>query len=192
MATSTAADSLVEELMGVEGKAEIVNGEIQHQMATGGKPGRAAKRILLALAMYEETANGEAFGDNIGFLCDLPNRQSFSPDAAFYVGPDAETELGFMPIPPVFAVEVRSENDYGPKAERDMAQKRADYFAAGTLVVWDVDLLSEEVVRCYTAQNLKAPQFFRRGDEADAEPAVPSWKMPVDALFLPTRTGNLK
>ena len=52
---------------------------------------------------------------------------------------------------PVFAVEVRSEGDYGPAAERAMAQKRADYFAAGTLVVWDVDLLSDEIVKSYRA-----------------------------------------
>ena len=50
---------------------------------------------------------------------------------------------------PLFAVEVRSENDYGPAAEREMAAKRADYFAAGTRVVWDVDLLGEDVVRVY-------------------------------------------
>ena len=31
--------------------------------------------------------------------------------------------------------EVRSENDYGPAAEIDMAAKRSDYFLAGTLVV---------------------------------------------------------
>ena len=30
-----------------------------------------------------------------------------------------------------------------------MAEKRADYFAAGTLGVWDVDLLGEDVVRVY-------------------------------------------
>ena len=30
-----------------------------------------------------------------------------------------------------------------------MVAKRADYFAAGTLVVWDVDLLSSDVVRVY-------------------------------------------
>jgi hypothetical protein len=32
-----------------------------------------------------------------------------------------------------------------------MAAKRADYFAAGTLVVWDVDVLREQVVRVYRA-----------------------------------------
>lgn len=30
------------------------------------------------------------------------------------------------------AVEVRSEGDYGPLAEEKVAEKRADYFAAGT------------------------------------------------------------
>lgn len=83
----------------------------------------------------------------------------------------------------VFAVELRSENDYGPKAERDIAQKRADYFEAGTLVLWDVDLLGEEVVKSYHAEEPNNPHIFRRGELADAETAVPGWPMPVDQLF---------
>ncbi len=84
---------------------------------------------------------------------------------------------------PAFAAEVRSENDYGPAAEQAMAAKRGDYFAAGTLVVWDVDLLGEDVVRKYTAADPASPTVFRRGDIADAEPAVPGWRMAVDDLF---------
>jgi Uma2 family endonuclease len=84
---------------------------------------------------------------------------------------------------PIFAVEVRSENDYGPRAERAMAAKHADYFACGTLVVWDVDLQSEEVVRSYKASDPEHPVIFRRGEIADAEPAVPGWRMTVDELF---------
>jgi Uma2 family endonuclease len=84
---------------------------------------------------------------------------------------------------PVFAVEVRSENDYGPAAQRAMAQKRADYFACGTLVVWDVDLLSSEVVKVYRASDPDTPILYRRGDMAEAEPAVPGWRLPVDELF---------
>jgi hypothetical protein len=49
------------------------------------------------------------------------------------------------------AVEVRSEGDYGPAAEREMAAKRRDYFAAGTQVVWDVDVLSTEVAQVASA-----------------------------------------
>jgi hypothetical protein len=63
-----------------------------------------------------------------------------------------------------------------------MAEKRADYFAAGTQVVWDVDLLAK-VVRRYRADAPDEPQVFRSGERADAEPAVPGWSMPVDDLF---------
>ena len=83
-------------------------------------------------------------------------------------------------------MEVRSENDYSVRAERQMAQKRADYFAAGTLVVWDMDLQDEEVIAKYIASAPFAPQIFRRGEVADAEPAVPNWKMSAASLFAPT------
>jgi Uma2 family endonuclease len=114
-------------------------------------------------------------------VVNLPNRESFSPDAAFYVGP--RTGGRFLEGAPVFAVEVRSEGDYGAVAERDMAQKRADYFAAGTLAVWDVDVLREEVVRVYRASDAENPTIYRRSEMAEAEPAVPGWTMPVSGIF---------
>ena len=83
---------------------------------------------------------------------------------------------------PEFAVEVRSENDYGEAAEAKMATKRADYFQAGTLVVWDVDP-SAQCVWKYQATSPDQPIRFNRGDQADAEPAVPGWRMSVDRMF---------
>ncbi len=71
-------------------------------------------------------------------------------------------------------MKVRSEGDYSPVAELAMADKRRDYFAAGTLVVWDADLLSEDaVVRVYRASDPESPAFYHRGEIAEAEPAVP-------------------
>ena len=64
-----------------------------------------------------------------------------------------------------------------------MAAKRADYFAAGTLVVWDVDVLNDEVVRVYRATDPEHPTIYRRGELAEAEPAMPGWSMPVEELF---------
>jgi hypothetical protein len=64
-----------------------------------------------------------------------------------------------------------------------MRQKRADYFACGTLVVWDVDLLSPDVIKSYKASDPDNPVIFRRGDIADAEPAVLGWRMAVEELF---------
>lgn len=92
--------------------------------------------------------------------------------------------MKFFQGAPVFTVEVRSENDYGPRAERQMAAKRADYFAAGTQVVWDVDLLSDDVVRVYRASDPERASIYHRGEIAEAEPAVPGWTMAVDELFL--------
>jgi Uma2 family endonuclease len=131
------------------------------------------------------TAHGRAVIDNAGFRAHLPDRDSFSPDAALYVGPDPG--MRFFEGAPRFAVEVRSEGDYGAAAEQAMARKRADYFAAGTVVVWDVDLLSDDVVRVYRATEPDRPTIYRRGEEAEAEPAVPGWRMPFDALFEPPR-----
>ena len=89
--------------------------------------------------------------------------------------------MKFFQSAPIFAVEVRNEEDYGPRAERERAAKRLDYFAAGTLVVWDVDLLSENVVRVYRASETE-PTIYSRGQVAEAEPAVPGWTMPVNDI----------
>jgi Uma2 family endonuclease len=91
--------------------------------------------------------------------------------------------MKFLEGAPIFAVEVRSEGDYGPKAEREMAEKRRDYFAAGTLCVWDVDLQSPDVIKAYHADDPDNPIIFRRSDIANAGQAVPGWSMPVDNLF---------
>ena len=183
----TTEHPLVAALYHIEGKAEIINGEIVHLPMTGDMPGYAGDAIFVSLYQHaRQTKQGRAIGDGKGFLADLPRRQSFSPDAAFYTGP--ASGMKFYPQVPDLAVEVRSESDYGPAAEREMAAKRADYFAAGTLVVWDVDLLSEEaVVRVFRDGDAETPAaVFRRGEQADAEPAVPGWTMPVDDLFMPT------
>lgn len=148
---------------------------------TGGLPGYAAGEIFASLRAYaREHKNGYAVGDNVGFLVKLPHRKSFSPDAAFYVG---KLSMQFVEGAPQFAVEVRSEGDYGPAADKELAEKRADYFAAGTLVVWDVDLLHEDVVRVYRADKPDEPTRYRREGTAEAEPAIPGWRLAVNDLF---------
>ena len=180
---STKTEATIEDLYKVEGKAELVDGEIVHMSPTGGKPSMAARAILFSLYEYERrTKSGYAVTDNAAFRVNLPRRKSFSPDASFYTG--GEPTMKFFEGAPVFAVEVRSESDYGPQAEEAMARKRADYFAAGTQVVWDVDLLSETPVRVFRAAEPENPILYRRGESAEAEPALPGWTMPVDDLFV--------
>ncbi len=165
-------------------KAEIVNGELRLMSPVGSKHNRAAGRIYASLLDHEEEqGGGYAFTDNAGFLVRLPNRDSFSPDAAWYVG-DAEVEdAKFLPHAPIFAVEVRSPDDCGPQAEAAIREKIRDYFAAGTLVVWDVDLMSDGLVKKHESSTPDSATVFRRGDIADAEPAVPDWRFKVDRLL---------
>ena len=143
----------VMDLLKTEGKAELINGRIVQFMATGYRPSIVAGRIFRKLADYADTNGGMVFTNNLGYTVpELPSgRESFSPDASYYTGPAPKNPMRFVEGAPDFAVEVRSENDYGRTAEAEMAAKRADYFAAGTKVVWDVDPVANEV-RVYRAR----------------------------------------
>jgi Uma2 family endonuclease len=181
---STKTEATVDDLYRVpeNREAELVNGELVLMSPTGGVPGRAAGKIYISLNEYEQrVGGGYAFPDNVGFLVNLPHRRSFSPDAAFYTG---ELRGGlFLEGAPVFAVEVRSEEDYGPAAEKRMAAKRADYFAAGTLVVLDVDVLREKVVRVYRSAEPNRSTTYKTEEAAEAEPALPGWSIVVREIF---------
>jgi len=172
----------IEDLAKVEGNAELVKGEIVKMPPAGDEPNVAGGHIFVRLYNYvQSTGRGRAYTDGAGFSVHLPHRESLSPDAAYHIG--TRTGMDFLQGAPIFAVEVRSKYDYGPAAERTMQEKRDDYFACGTLVVWDVDLLSENVVEVYRASDPNNPTIYRRGDIAEAEPAVPGWQMAVDDLF---------
>jgi Uma2 family endonuclease len=175
----------LDDLYRVKDKAELIAGRIIPLMPTGRRPSRVASRIFRSLDDYAEaTDRGEAYGDNTGFaVAPLSSgRESFSPDASYFLGPFPLNAMRFLVGPPVFAIEVRSENDYGESAEEAMAAKRSDYFEAGTGVVWDVDPVNDRIYK-YREDAPEQPEVFVRGQEADAEPAVPNWRMAVDRIF---------
>ena len=177
----TRTEATIADLYHVQEKAELVNGEIVIMSPASAGHGRVGLRILQSLVEYEErTGHGIAFPDNVGFIVDLPQRRSFSPDVAYFFGTYNDEE--FVDGAPAFAAEVRSREDFGPAAEQAMAAKRADYFAAGTQVVWDVDMLRAKVVRVYRSANPNVPTTYGVGQIAEAEPAVPGWTLPVDRL----------
>lgn len=166
------------------GKAELIGGKIVELMPTGRRPNRIAGRACRSLDDYARSVGrGEAYTDNMGFAVPtLPSgRESFSPDASYHDGPFPADARTFIEGAPTFAVEVRSESDYGPAAEAEIAARREDYFQAGTAVVWDVDTRAEEV-RSWV-RGAMAPRVYVRGQVADAGPAVPGWSINVDEVF---------
>jgi Uma2 family endonuclease len=177
-----ARQNTIEDLYKVPGQAELVNGKIIRFPPLGFLPNYAISQIISELAVYaRHVHSGYALGSTVAFIVDVPNRKSFCPDAAYYAG--TPTGMKFPEGAPAFAVEVRHDTEYGPKAEKAIADKRADYFAAGTQIVWDVDMLSVDIIRAYKTDSPETFQVFRRGDIADAEPTVPGWTITVDDLF---------
>ena len=175
----------LDDLLRTNGKAELIGGRIIEYMATGILPNRVAGNIFVSLRTYARNCRkGEAFTDNLGYAVpELPSGpESFSPDASYYDGPLPANLMRFVEGPPNFAAEIRSENDYSLAADVDRALKRADYFAAGTQVVWDVDTIGEKI-NCYRADAPDQPVRFAPGQIAEAEPAVPGWRIPVDEVF---------
>ncbi len=185
MTPQTATRATLDDLMGVEGKAELISGVIVPKMGTGSRPARVGGRIYRFLDDYAvATGRGVAHPDGCTFAVPelSSGRESFVPDASYYSGPMPANDMRFIDGAPDFAIEVRSDNDYGPAPEREMAAKRADYFEAGTLVVWDVDPVAK-TVRAYSASAPDSPRLFAATDTADAEPHLPGWRLPLAGVF---------
>jgi Uma2 family endonuclease len=175
----------LDDLYRIKGKAELIGGRIVQYMPTGYAPSLIAGNIYVSLREYaKESGKGKAFTGSMGFgVRELPSgRESFSPDAAYYVGPGPTNRMKFAMAAPTLAVEVRSENDYGPAAEQEIAAKRRDYFEAGTLVVWDVDT-KEECIHVYRKSEPDQKTTYRKGQTAEAEQAAPGWRIAVDEVF---------
>ena len=173
------------DLAKVTDKAELIAGRIVPRTSTGRRPNRVAFSIARSLDDFAKANGyGEAYTDNVSYAVPelASGRESFSPDASLFLGPFPENDMAFLEGPPRFAAEVRSESNYGPAEEKALAAKRADYFEAGTVVVWNVDPVAR-CVRSYRADAPKDPILFQPGQQADAEPAVPGWRLDVAPLF---------
>ena len=181
------SEATLADLKRVKGKSELVAGRIvvYPPMVVG--QALVAQRIAFNLYDHAEaTGVGESGTRSLGYVVPRlrSGRESFCADATYYTGPRPTDPRGFMPGPPTLAVEVRGADEDGPAAEQTRVDKRADYFEAGTLVIWDVNPW-EGWIGCYRASAPFAPQRFGTGDTADAEPAVPGWRLSVDWLMRP-------
>src|SRR5215470_6994595 len=97
--SSPSRRATLDDLLKVEGKAELIGGSIVHYMPTGHLPNRVAGRIYRSLDDHAEaTGRGVAYTDSMGFAVpELPlGRESFSPDASYYVGPIPANPMKFV------------------------------------------------------------------------------------------------
>ena len=103
----------LDDLMRTEGQAELIAGRIVRFPPHGHFPAVLAGRIRRSLFDYAELlGRGQSYGGTVGFVFPaLANgRESFCADAAYYTGPPPANPMHFIPGPPDFAVEVRSDS----------------------------------------------------------------------------------
>lgn len=170
----------LDRLFEIEGRAELV-GERIVEIRDGEWEAFIAGQTFRSLAEYRDNVKkGRAYSGKIVFsVPQLPSkRRTFSPDASFMVENRPKGNKREIDGPPDFAVEVRSPSD----TERDIKTKRADYFQAGTKMVWDVNP-DKGTIDAYSADAHDTPVRFQRGGEAHAEPLLPGWKVSVDWML---------
>ena len=92
----------LDDLYREEGKTELIGGRIVRFMASGRLPATVAEDIFVSLRTYAKSSgNGEAHADGLGYaVAELPSgRESFSPDASYYVGPAPMNQMRFIDGP---------------------------------------------------------------------------------------------
>ncbi|HKP54953.1 MAG TPA: hypothetical protein VJ183_20145 [Chloroflexia bacterium] len=152
------------------------------------KPGRNWTDPTTGVTYSEHTGYAER-NDMSGNLSRLtsssPYRQRTNHDIGYFIG------KGYLPGTGrtvevnklLFVIEVRSKGDYGPAAEEAFADRRAEYFRNGVLVVWDIDLVRSDTIRAYIFRLPEYAIISRRSDNASGKPALWNWVFPVDDLF---------
>ena len=102
MMTQTTTRATLDDLYGVEGKAELIGGRIVRTMS-GDLPTDVALNICVSLRDFSrKTGLGFAKSDGIGYTVpELPSgRESFSPDASYHVGPRPANPMRFIDATP--------------------------------------------------------------------------------------------
>ena len=185
MAPTVQTRATLDDLIRVEGKAELIGGRIVPIMPTGHTPNQVTGFIY---RQPRWTTPGRT------------RRGGRAPTASASPSPNClRAASRSRPTPPTTTARCRPiacGSSRRPDARRRGAQrerlrpggraakaaKRADYFAAGTRVVWDVDPVAE-LIHVYRADTPEPHATYARGQVAEAEPAVPGWRPAVDSLF---------
>ncbi len=121
------------------GRFELVEGELAHMTLTGGEHGALAVRIGRLLDEHVEAHDlGVCCGAETGFILKRDPDTVRAPDAAVVLKsriPETGIPAAYWPFAPDHAVEVVSPSD----RLADVHVKIAEYFAAGTRLVWLVE-----------------------------------------------------
>ncbi len=159
---------------------ELVRGERIRMDPTGGRHAAVAVRIARLLDEYVEAHDLGVCGTaEPGFVLQRAPDVVRAPDVSFVAKariPEAGIPAAYWPGPPDLAVEVVSPSD----RLADVHGKIAEYFAAGTRLVWLVEPAAR-VVYAYRSQH--DVQVIGGGGELTGGEVLPGFRCPVRRLF---------
>lgn len=180
MATSRAMTVEELERAPLEGRYELIDGELVELAPSGGDASNVGAVVAFFLIAHVRPRRlGKVFGANGGFVL-FPDRQLVRvPDAAFVRAdrlPPIEEQQGFLRLAPDLAVEAVSPFDRATEVEAKVAM----YLEAGVRLVWVIHPRSRRVT---VYQPDREARLLREGDELDGGEVLPGFRLAVAELF---------
>lgn len=162
-------------------KYELVKGELIRMPPAGAEHGSIATNVGSLLKSHVKAHNlGVVCAADTGFLLSRDPDLVRAPDASFVAReriPPEGIPVGYWPFAPDLAVEVISPNDRFD----DVLQKVAEYFAAGTRLVWVVHPKTRTVL---VYRSLRDIRSLGTDDELSGEDVLPGFSCRVAELFF--------
>ncbi len=164
---------------------ELLRGRVVREPSPGWPHGRAQARLSARLLTFVEEHDLGYAGVETGFIVERGPDTVRGPDL-WYVSrerlgdeePEVYAELG-----PDLAVEVLSPSN----RPREMAEKLAEYFAAGTRLAWLIDP-KRRTAKVHRPG--RAVLVIREQDELDGEDVLPGFRCRLADVFeVPRATG---
>ncbi len=163
-----------------DGRSELVEGELVPMTPTGGRHGALAVRIGRLLDEHVEAHDlGVCCGAETGFILKRDPDTVRAPDAAVVVAsriPITGIPATFWPFAPDLAVEVVSPSD----RLADVHVKIAEYFAAGTRLVW---LVEPETRMVHVYRSAREVEVVGTEQDLGGGDVLPGLRCPVRRLF---------
>lgn len=159
--------------------AELIDGEIEEHMPTGGLHGEVAATVSRLLGNWALAHKTGKVGVESGFIIALDPDRVRGPDVWFIRQHRLEgsrSPKGFWTIAPDLAVEVLSDSD----TVRIIHGKMRDYFALGTPLIWLV-YPEEQIVEVCTPDGKR--QTMQKADHLDHAEVLPGFSCAVGELF---------
>lgn len=138
-------------------------------------------RIIRVLGGFVDGHDLGGVLPSVPFLVGANRDRVRRPDVAFVAGPLPTEPDKIRALVPALVIEVISPNDLAGH----QLEKLLDYLDAGVPLVWQVFPKSRHVWGCKAGRG----PVFRSGDTLNAEPVLPGFACPVDAIF-PTQLNQ--